>query len=628
MRHVVIGTAGHIDHGKTLLVKALTGVDADRWEEEKRRGITIDIGFASLMEEGRVLHFVDLPGHEKFIKNMLAGATGVDIFLLVVAADESVMPQTREHTEILRLLGLSRGVVVLNKADLVDAEMLGMARLELADFLGEEGFGGLPVIVASALNGKGVDEVRRALLDAAEACPPRPVSRPFRLPIDRVFPVKGFGTVVTGTCSDGGIGVDERVELYPHGQTSKVRGIQVFQEAVEDISAGQRAALNLPDIHHSEISRGDVAAASASLWPTYLLDVRLEVLSSSPMPLKDGLTALLHLHTQEVEAHLHLAAAARMEPGESGLAQLRLNEKACAWPKDRFILRLPAPARTVAGGEILLPAKRKTRWNRPRDASVAKVLNEKGSLGALEALLLEAGPLGASPPEAAARLGIAQEALEEAASLAERAGELVKWASGGWWLHPLEADQWLARAEGWLGAKASSAAWIPRPEFVAHWGRLLDLRQAEALAQALCASGKAEGEQDRLRPKGHSVVLNEAQRNVWEAILRDLRGGEACVRAGAELERLHGPFVRKALPLMEQQGILLRFGGDFFVTKEALSAIRETLSAHARTSGEVISIPDFKALFNISRRYAMPLLEYLDDLKWTRREGDGRRILP
>ncbi len=627
MKHVVIGAAGHIDHGKTLLVKALTGVDADRWEEEKRRGITIDIGFASLKEGDVVLHFVDLPGHEKFIKNMLAGATGVDLFMLVVAADESVMPQTREHAEILRLLGLTRGIAVLNKADLVDDDTLGMARLELGDFLEEEGFGAIPVIVASALRGDGIGEIRGALLAAASVCPPRRASRPFRLPVDRVFPVKGFGTVVTGTCSDGRIGAEERVELFPSGLESKVRSIQVFQEPVDNISAGQRAALNLPDIHHADIGRGEMAAAPGSLWPTYLLDVRLEVLASSPFALKEGLTALLHIHTREVEAHVHVAGARSIEPGGSALAQLRLNEKVCAWPGDRFIIRLPAPARTVAGGEVLLPAKRKARWNRPRDAAAAEILARKGADGALAALLAEAGPLGTEPGEAAARLGIATEAVQEAAEGAAKGGALTRWASGNWWLHPNEATLWLSRAEGWLKAKASSASWVSRPEFAAHWGRLIGARRAEALAQELCASGRAELEQDRLKPKGHSIVLDSSQKGVWEAILKELGGGETVVRAGAELERSHGPMARKVLPLMTQEGLLVRFGGDFFVTRETLAEIGASLAAHARKDGALITIPGFKSLFNISRRYAMPLLEYLDDLKWTRREGDGRRIL-
>jgi len=628
MRPCIVGTAGHIDHGKTLLVKALTGVDADRWEEEKRRGITIDLGFAPLAAGASTLHFVDLPGHEKFIKNMLAGATGVDLFLLVVAADESVMPQTVEHAEILRLLGLRRGVVALNKIDLVDAETLEMALLELGEFLGGLGMGDLPVVPVSARTGEGLERLREALLTAAGAAPERPAGRPFRLPVDRVFPVKGFGTVVTGTVTDGALDLEGRVELVPGGGESKVRGLQVFGADVPRVVAGQRAALNLPDLHHGELHRGQTAAAPGSLWPTYLLDVRLEVLASAPFPLRSEMTGLLHLHTQEVEAHLHLAGSRTLGPGESGLAQLRLTALSCAWPGDRFILRLPSPARTVAGGEVLLPARRKARWSRPRDGAVAAAFSAGGAGAPLEGLLLEAGPSGVRTPEVAARLGLAPSPLEDAASEASRSGVLVRWPGAEWWLHGREADAWLDRAAAWLAARtAAGAAWVPRPEMTARWGRLLQPRQADALADALVASGRAEAEGDRLRPAGHKVKLDGAQRAAWDAILEALAGAGLSPRAGAEMERELGPAVRRVLPLLCEDRRVIRFGGDFFLLPSQLEAIRGTLSAHSRDRGPLLSIPEFKERLGLSRRYAMPLLEYLDDLRWTRREGEGRRVL-
>jgi len=628
VRPCVVGTAGHIDHGKTLLVKALTGVDADRWEEEKRRGITIDIGFAPLSADGATLHFVDLPGHERFIKNMLAGATGVDLFLLVVAADESVMPQTVEHGEILRLLGLRRGVVALNKIDLVDGETREMALLELGEFLGRLGFAGLPVVPVSARTGEGLGALRSALLSAAAEVPERPAGRPFRLPVDRVFPVKGFGTVVTGTVTDGALDLEGRVQLAPDGGESKVRGLQVFGAEVPRVRAGQRAALNLPDLHHTRLRRGQTAAAPGGLWPTYLLDVRLEVLASAPFPLRSEMTGLLHLHTQEVEAHLHLAGTRTLGPGESGLAQLRLTGRACAWPGDRFILRLPSPARTVAGGEVLLPARRKARWARPRDGAVADALRAGGPAAALEGLLLEAGPAGVRSAEVAARLGLAPGPMEEAAREAERSGVLVRWPGAEWWLHGHEAEAWLGRASAWLAARtAAGAAWVPRPEMTARWGRILEPRQADALAEALLASGRAEGEGDRLRPAGHRVQLDASQRAAWDAVLEDLAGAALSPLAGADLERTRGPAVRRVLPLLCEERRVVRFGGDFFLLPSQLEAIRGALAARAREAGPLLPIPEFKERLGISRRYAMPLLEYLDDLKWTRREGEGRRIL-
>ncbi len=628
MRPVVVGTAGHVDHGKTLLVKALTGVDADRWEEEKRRGITLDIGFAPLREGDRDLHFVDLPGHERFVKNMLAGASGVDLFLLVVAADESVMPQTEEHADILRLLGLSRGVVALNKTDLADAETLEMARLEVGEFLDRAGLSHLPVVPVSALTGNGLPELRAALLEQAAACPARPADRPFRLPVDRVFSVRGFGTVVTGTCTDGTVAVEERVEVFPAGGESKVRGIQVFAREVQAVSAGQRAALNLPDLKHQELHRGQVAAAPGAIWPSSMLDVRGEVLPSAAVPLRDGMTVRLHLHTQEAEAHLHLCGTRTLAAGERGLCQLRLPEPACAWPGDRFILRLPSPVRTVAGGEVLLVARRRARWGRPRDAAIEETLRENGLGAGLEALLCEAGPQGCRPPEAAARLGRSGAALAALASEAEEAGTLVRWPGADWWLHGPQAEAWLDRAEAFLrGRAAAGSPWVPRPELCSRWGRILEAHQAEALADALVAAGRAEREGDRLRPPGHRLELTRAERAIWDALLAEFAAAGLSPRTGDELVRLHGSAARKVLPLLVQEGRLMRFSGDFFIRPEALERVREALSERARAGAGLLTVPEFKALLGVTRRYAMPLLELLDDRKWTRREGDGRRIL-
>jgi selenocysteine-specific elongation factor len=626
MRDVVVGTAGHIDHGKTLLVKAMTGIDADRLEEEKRRGITLDVGFATLRTERGTLHFVDLPGHERFVKNMLAGATGTDLCLLVVAADESVMPQTVEHAEILHLLGVTRGVVALNKVDLVDRETRDMALLELGEFLSAHGLGHLPVLEVSALTGEGVQALVDALYEQVRSCPVPAADRPFRLPVDRVFPIKGFGTVVTGTCIDGRLSVGEHAELYPDVGSSRVRGLQIFGEDVSSVSAGQRAALNLPDLKHAGIHRGHLAATPGSCWPARLLDVRLRVLPSAVVPVRTGSTCALHVHTQEVEAHVHLEGKSSLGPGESGLAQLRMAEPVMCWPGDRFILRMPSPARTVAGGEILLVARRKARWTRAKDAALARAL-EKGK--ALEGLLLEAGPAGLSSEEAAGRLGVSQVNLEALANFSEKAGRLKRWGSGRWWLEASEAQAWLERAETWLKSKhqgPSPLAWVPRQELLGRWLRVLGAARGEALIWALAEEGCIETEGDRVRLKGHRVQLTPSQLKAQEAVLAALAGPGFAARTGRELEEI-GIEVRRILPLLIASGRLVRFGGDHFTTAESLQFVRAALLAWASERGPLLSIPDFKEALGITRKHAMPLLEYLDDVKWTRREGDGRRIL-
>jgi selenocysteine-specific elongation factor len=627
MRDVVVGTAGHIDHGKTLLVKAMTGMDADRWDEEKRRGITLDIGFATLDSERGRLHFVDLPGHERFVKNMLAGATGIDLCLLVVAADESVMPQTVEHADILSLLGVKRGVVALNKVDLVDRETRELALMELSEFLESCGLSGMPIVEVSAVTGEGLPDLLAAIYGEAESCPAPPRNRPFRLPIDRVFPIKGFGTVVTGTCIDGSLAVGDRVLVYPDGGESRVRGLQIFGRSVEEAVAGQRVAVNLPDIRHADLARGHMAAMLGSCRPTHLLDVRLGVLASAKRSLKTGAVCTLHIHTQEVEAHVHLSDSAALAPGDEGLAQIRTTVPVVAWPDDRFILRLPSPARTIGGGTVLLPARRKARWRRRRDRTIADLL--RGNL-ALRALLVEAGPAGLTPDDVMGVMGVKAERLNELAESAESAEALVRWGNGGWWLEAAEAEAWLDRAGAWLSGRYDGKApvsWVPRQELLGRWLRVLGQARGEALVEALERAGRIEVEGDRIRPAGHRVRLSDAQKAAWQAVQAILCDPETFIRTGKELESAIGSEARQVLPLMVEDGELVRYGGDFFVARTTMESLREKLAAHAISRSTKISVPEFKSMLGLSRKYVMPLLEHLDDLKWTRRSGDGRDIL-
>jgi selenocysteine-specific elongation factor len=627
MRDVVVGTAGHIDHGKTLLVKAMTGMDADRWDEEKRRGITLDIGFATLDSARGRLHFVDLPGHERFVKNMLAGATGIDLCLLVVAADESVMPQTVEHADILSLLGVKRGVVALNKVDLVDRETRELALLELTEFLDSCGLTGMPVVEVSAVTGEGLQDLLAAIYGEAESCPAPPRNRPFRLPIDRVFPIKGFGTVVTGTCIDGSLAVGDRVVVYPDGGESRVRGLQIFGRSVDEALAGQRVAVNLPDIRHADLARGHMAAMPGSCRPTHLLDVRLGVLASAKRNLKTGAVCTLHIHTQEVEAHVHLSGSVALAPGEEGLAQIRTTVPVVAWPDDRFILRLPSPARTIGGGTVLLPARRKARWKRRRDRTIADLL--RGNR-ALRALLVEAGPAGLTPDVVMGVMGVKAERLNELAESAEKADALVRWGNGGWWLEAAEAEAWLDRAGAWLSGRYDRKApvsWVPRQELLGRWLRVLGQARGEALVEALERAGRIEVEGDRIRPAGHRVRLSDAQKAAWQAVQAILCDPETSIRTGKELESAIGTEARQVLPLMVEDGELVRYGGDFFVARTTMESLREKLAAHAISRSTKISVPELKSLLGLSRKYVMPLLEHLDDLKWTRRSGDGRDIL-
>ena len=340
MRHVVVGTAGHIDHGKTSLVKALTGTDTDRLPEEKARGITIDLGFAFLEEpDALVIEIVDVPGHERFVKNMLAGAGGIDLALLVVAADEGVMPQTREHLAICQLLRIKSGLVVLSKADLAEPDWIELVRDDVRRAVAPTFLAGCPIVPASVKTGAGLPELRAALADLARSVPAKDPDRTARLPIDRVFTVKGFGTVVTGTLVAGRFAVDDRVEVYPRGVQSKVRGLQVHGHTVPQATAGQRTAVNLQGVERAAIERGDVLAPAGTLVPTLLLDGTLELLEDAPRPVKTRDRVRFHVGTQEVMARVLPVDRPELAPGGSCHARFRLEAPVVALPGDRFVVR-------------------------------------------------------------------------------------------------------------------------------------------------------------------------------------------------------------------------------------------------------------------------------------------------
>ncbi len=360
-KFVILGTAGHIDHGKTSLVKKLTGVDTDRWEEEKKRGMTIDIGFAKLQLPGnKVVGIVDVPGHEKFIKNMLAGAHGIDIVLLVIAADEGVMPQTREHVLVCEALGVKGGIIALTKKDLVDEEWLELVKEDVKDFIKGTSFEGAPVVPVSSKTEEGIDILVSEIEKLAEKVKPKSETGLFRLPVDRSFSVKGFGTVVTGTVLSGKVKVGDSVSIYPGGRKVKVRGIQTHEVPVEVAFAGQRAALNLSEVSKEEVKRGDLISVPGMLTPTKIVDVKLTLSSDSPFTISSGKRVHFHHLTSEVEGEVFLIGKEELLPGESGFAQLKLSKEVVPIHGDRFVIRSYSPTRVIGGGKILdpLPGKR------------------------------------------------------------------------------------------------------------------------------------------------------------------------------------------------------------------------------------------------------------------------------
>src|SRR5258705_3212557 len=400
MRHVVVGTAGHIDHGKTSLVKALTGTDTDRLPEEKARGITIDLGFAFLEEpDGLVIEIVDVPGHERFVKNMLAGAGGIDLALLVVAADEGVMPQTREHLAICQLLRIKGGLVVMSKAGVAEPEWIDLVREDVRRALAPTFLAGCPIVAAAVKTGTGMPELRAARADLARAVPAKDPDRTARLPIDRVFTVKGFGTVVTGTLVAGRFAVDEKVEVYPRGLQSKVRGLQVHGHTVPQSTAGQRTAVNLQGVERAAIERGDVLAPAGTLVPTLLLDGTLELLEDAPRPVKTRDRVRFHVGRQEVSARVLRVARPELAPGGSGQARFRLEPPVVALPGDRFVVRSYSPIVPIGGGSVLDIAPPRFKRRGPELAAHLALLAAGESPAGLEEHLKQAGVAGARGAE-------------------------------------------------------------------------------------------------------------------------------------------------------------------------------------------------------------------------------------
>ncbi len=631
VKHVIVGTAGHIDHGKSALVEALTGTHPDRLEEEKRRGITIDLGFAFLNVDGVRLGFVDVPGHERFVRNMLAGAGGIDLLMLVVAADESIKPQTREHFDICRLLAIPRGIVAITKSDLVEPHLLDLVKLEIEELTRGSFMEAAPLVPVSAFTGSGLDDLKRELSRAAESAPTRDPGRHLRLPIDRSFAVKGFGTVVTGTLVSGSVGLEEEVELYPTGRRLRVRGLQSGGKTHERAVAGQRTAVNLAGIDHSEIKRGMVLAPPGIFEPTDRLDARVTLLPSA-RPLRNRARARFHQGTVETTAEVILLDRDDVASGESALAQLRLGEKTLLLPGDRFILRQFSPAATLGGG-VVIDAK-PTRHRR-RDVSVAGHLKtiENGNREEVLRAVIEATPNGLAAGEIVARTGWLESEIAESASKLTEQGHLRIITEN---LLMVAAAHSVTNCTAALRAAVEAhhrenplLPGIPRQELRAKAGNpgaelfetsLRDLLQAGVLA----ISG------DLVQRTGRTVELTPEETRAKELIEKAFeQAGLAVPSVDEALGKLpvEARRAQKILQILLREKVLVKISGDLVFHRAALAHLRKLIAEYRRARGSRLPIPAFKELTGITRKYAIPLLEYLDRERVTQRAGNERVIL-
>ncbi|HNQ78855.1 MAG TPA: selenocysteine-specific translation elongation factor [Acidobacteriota bacterium] len=627
MKNVVVGTAGHIDHGKTLLVRSLTGIDADRLAEEKRRGITIDIGFAVLREADLIVHFVDLPGHEKFIKNMLAGATGMDFFLLVVAADESVMPQTVEHLEILKLLGIERGIVAVNKIDKADLDAAEVCRMEVRDLLKSRGFRDIEVIDVSAKSGEGTGLLKEAIIREAAASADRDASRPFRLPVDRVFSIRGFGTVITGTSTSGTLTTGDSLTFYPSLLKSKVRGIEVFREKRERASGGERVALNVPDVFPDEIARGETAAAADSMFPAKYFYCSLDIPRGI---LSNGSEFQMHAGTTETPVRIAYPGTPGKDDGRL-IVQARPTRELALWAGDRFILRLPSPVRTAGGGTVLLPTSRRAKWHSGRTGRVAALLRSSEENAVILALLAESGEMGVSRNEAARKTGMTGAAAQELAGILVEQGKMKEPVPGEWWIGPSEFEKLCSRAVYYLRKKHEGPpvrTYLSKEEFFSHFGRLLPEKWTGALLEILVEKGEISIDRDRMKLNSFVPPLSPDDEKKIRKIM-DALGASFPVPLGKdELFLIVQEKDRWLVNMMRGDGRLVAIdGGNFFLSEEGFQRVSAKLAEFARKGHRMFKVPEFKDFLGLTRKTAIPLLEHFDRLGMTKRNGDTREVL-
>ncbi len=631
---MIIGTAGHIDHGKTSLVKALTGIDTDRLPEEKARGITIELGFAHLtLGDGTVAGVVDVPGHERFVKAMAAGAGGVDLALFVIAADEGVMPQTREHLDICELLGVKAGVIAVTKADLLGElgpDWLGLLEADVRALAAGTFLEGAPMVSCSAKTGEGLKELVAALTEKAARLLRRPSEGPAFLPIDRAFTVKGFGTIVTGTLLSGKLALEEQVSLLPGlDGPLRVRGLQVHGQSRERVEAGQRVAVNVAGVETEAIWRGMALTRFEELFPTRMLDVELELLPAVESPLPKRSKLLLHLGTAQTEATVALLDADKLEGGQRAFAQLRLASPVAALSGQRFILRgskaIAGRGATLAGGKVLMvdPPKR-----RKGASMLLKPLSEADDISRIGWLIRQSGYAGLTPKELFARSGLSEKALKGALELLGARGAVL--------LVDKEKRRYLPRevfsaiAQRALAALEAFHAQKPMKEGMGKE----ELRQRLGVSERVFArllshlieSGKAESFGEHVRLKGRGRALTESDASVRQKLVEELESAGLAPPTVNELSqrvKLAPERVVELLKVAVTEGLLVKVTDELYFPRAAVDALKEKLVAHLKEHRE-ISTQAFKEMVGQTRKFVIPLSEFFDREKVTLRVGDKR----
>jgi selenocysteine-specific elongation factor len=634
MPHIIVGTAGHIDHGKTALVKALTGIDADRLREEKERGITIDIGFANLsLDSDTTIGFIDVPGHERFIKNMLAGVGGIDLVMLVIGADESVMPQTREHLDICSLLHIKKGLTVLTKVDKVEPEMIDLVEEEVREFLKGSFLETSPILRVSSYTQAGIPELKETLRRFAGELQPKDASHIFRLPIDRCFTMKGFGTVVTGTLIAGHIQRDDEVEIFPSRRTTRIRGVQVHGHMASEARAGQRTALNLQGIDVADIQRGMVLTVPHVFKPTSMLDCHLELLPSASNPIVMRKRIRLHIGTAELMGYVVLLGQERLEPGESAFVQIRLEEPTFALPGDRFIIRQYSPMITIGGGQVLDAYPEKHRVSDKQILEALRILKDGSLEDRLTLLIKQAALQTTDLPGLVSRLGLPSQTIHRSLSDLVRSG-LVRTVSENPPAFVLDATFKQAAERAVAEVKRFHQAnplvqGISREELKSRIFGDAANTVFQAVMERLIADRKLAITQDIIHEYGRKVTLKADEEQIRNQLLDRFQSLGLQVPPPDEvidtlkLDRLTA---RKIVQLLIKENALVKINDDIVVHQSTMVRLVTDVK-NLKVRNPKLGVGEFKDLTGVTRKYAIPLLEYLDRQRITRRVGEDRVIL-
>jgi len=630
MKHVILGTAGHIDHGKTSLVKALTGVDTDRLKEEKERGITIELGFTFLdLPSGIRLGIIDVPGHEKFVKHMVAGVWGIDLVALVIAADEGVMPQTREHLDICKLLNVKKGLIVLTKIDLIDRELLELVKEEVSEIVQDTFLKGAPILAVSSMTGEGIPQLLSTLDLLSQDIEERSSKGLFRLPIDRVFVMKGFGTVVTGTMISGSLSLGDTVQVLPSGLEGKVRNLQVYSRSVEKAVAGERSAVNLQGIETSSIERGDVLTKLNTLKPSQLIDAYLEYLPDAPRPLKHRTKQRFHIGTTLTNASIFLLDREELVPGEGGFVQLRLERPVVALPQDRFVIRGSSAIQTIGGGIILDSHPDKHRRYSSSVIADLSLLKDGTSEQALRQHIHHSGVGGITLEDLLNRIEMPPSEIQLILRKMAGKGDLL-------FIDPeklkvIERGQYQGLKEMVLTQlrdfhqRSPMKSGLSKEELRTKLPPEVDVKLFQILINEMIQSKEVVLEKDKLRLSGHQISSADEKglfKRVEAAILR----GGLQPRSPKELSEEWSEREEEVRAIFEHlvhEGILVKIKSEIYFHRVPFENLKEELITYLKSHQE-ITTPQFKEMTRVSRKYAIPLIEYFDQIKLTLRLGEKR----